>query len=65
MPTQAPPLPAVERDVTPDPVADQLVAFFEDVLLGDTDWRLAEVRRVIDMHELAAAGHWETDLLAS
>jgi hypothetical protein len=37
------------------------LALLSDVLLGDSEWTLAEVRRLIRMRELAELGRWQAD----
>jgi hypothetical protein len=33
----------------------------EDILVGDTSWRLSDVRRLMELHTLIAIGHWHAD----
>jgi hypothetical protein len=55
--------PLQERSA--DPVADRALAFMEDILVGDSSWRLSDVRRLMELHTLIAIGHWHADGLDS
>ena len=44
-----------------DPAADRALAFMEDILVGETSWRLSDVRRLMELHTLIAIGHWHAE----
>ena len=37
------------------------LALLSDVLIGESDWTMAEVRRLISMRELAERGRWRAE----
>jgi hypothetical protein len=37
------------------------LALLSDVLIGDSEWTIAEVRRLIRMRELADRGRWRAN----
>jgi hypothetical protein len=39
-----------------DREGDQATAFLEDILSGETDWRLSDVQRLLELHTLVALG---------
>jgi len=38
-----------------------MLAFLEDVLVGDTGWRLSDVRRLVELQALISIGRSEAD----
>ena len=44
-----------------DPKDERAIAFLHEVLVGDSSWRMSEVRRLAELHTLVALGPWHLD----